>query len=131
MTSGPVVTGHQHWSQLDRHANDTQTDVVDSMRQMLPLYEFFVDSVRDEIATSEIAARARVAEWETTLRFDIWVWDTTRESMCDAEGRSRIALVDSESAWRNVFFANAFALCLRDVGLDGCAAPNPHKSAPT
>ena len=36
MTSGPVVTGHQHWSQLDRHAKGQQREQRQGDRAFAP-----------------------------------------------------------------------------------------------
>ncbi len=104
-----------HWSQANRAEESTQSDAVDSMRQMVALFQDVVAATRVEVVGAEESARGRLAEWERTLWYHTWIWDATLAVHYDAERRARAALTDAEAQWRDVLLGPAFELALEDV----------------
>jgi hypothetical protein len=115
-----------HWSLRDRDEQDSQTDGIDSMRRLLDVYDENIAAIRAEVLLAEEAARARLVQWEATLKYNLWLWDAAAAVVRDTEARARRALVDSEQQWRDTFLAFAVELFLGD---DTVPHPSPSRAA--
>lgn len=103
-----------YWKTSDQCEQSTQTTDLDSMRRIKLLFESSITAVRNEVILAEQLARDKISQWDKTLAYGIWIWDASAEQILEAEKRSRTALNDAETQWRETFLSFAVLLFLQD-----------------